>query len=78
MDYWNANYSDRLSINLENLMNEWGVASLFLMDEAAVNQTLHELQGAGIVEVYRSAQPYQLLLLSHDKNLALQNLYEIY
>jgi DNA-binding IclR family transcriptional regulator len=45
------------------------------MDNATVNRILNELQLAGFVEVYRSAQPYQLLLLSHDKSLALRKLY---
>jgi len=75
VDYWEAHYSERLSINLDDLTNEHGLANLFLMDTAAVTRILNELQHAGFVEVYRSAHPYQLLLLSHDKSLALRNLY---
>lgn len=75
IDFWQFNYSGRISINLDDLSNEHGLANLFLMDNAAIHRTLNELQHAGFVEVYRSAQPYQLLLLSQDKSLALRKLY---
>lgn len=78
INHWEAHCNGRVSINLDSLTSESGLASLFLMDNMAVNRTLNELQQAGFVEVYRSAQPYQLLLLSDDKALALQKLYGVY
>ncbi len=75
MDYWAVNYEGRLSVNLDELTVETGLASLFLLDNARLNQILNELQQAGIVDIYRSAQPYQLLLLNHDQNIPLEKIY---
>jgi hypothetical protein len=75
IDYWDAYFGDRVSINLDELTSKTGLANLFLLDNSRLNRILSELQQAGYVDVYRSAQPYQLLLLSHDKTVALRNLY---
>jgi len=75
IDHWEAVYRDRLSINLDELTGDRGLANLFLLDNNQLNRILSELQQAGLVDIYRTAQPYQLLLLSHDRTAALRNLY---
>jgi hypothetical protein len=77
IDHWDFYFGNRVSINLDELTSETGLASLFLLDNSRLNRILSELQQAGFVDIYRSAQPYQLLLLSHDKTAALHNLYGI-
>ena len=77
IDFWENSYAGRVSINLDELTNARGLASLFLIDNSRLNRILSELQQAGYVDIYRTAQPYQLLLLSHDKTAALRNLYGV-
>jgi hypothetical protein len=48
-----------------------------LMDDTAVNSALAELQRMGVVELYRSTRPFQLLLLSRDKEAMLRKSYGI-
>lgn len=78
MSFWDSAYAGRLSVNLDELTEAHGLASLFLMDKASLNSVLNELQRAGIVDVYRADKPYQLLLLSHDKEMVLRNLYGVH
>ncbi len=77
IDDWARRHDGKLSVNLDDLTQARGLGSLFLMDEAAVISALGELQRAGIVEMYRSARPYQLLLLAHDREAMLRNVYGI-
>jgi len=78
IDTWENHYAGRVSINLDELTNDRGLATLFLLDDSRLNRILSELQQAGFVDIYRTAQPYQLLLLSHDKTAALRNLYGLH
>lgn len=77
MDYWETFHPGQLSINLDSLTSEQGLANLFLLDQATLERLLNELQRTGVVEVYRSAQPFQLLLLSQDRELVLGKLYGV-
>ncbi len=77
ISYWERAYTDRLSINLDDLTEPRGLASLFLMGEAALNTVLNELQRHGVVDLFRTEKPYQLLLLSHDKEMVLRRLYGV-
>ena len=74
---WQRRYTGRLSVNLDDLSAARGLASLFLMDDGALNAVLTELQRAGVVELYRSVRPYQLLLLSQDQEAMLRKLYGV-
>lgn len=78
ISHWEACWPGRLSVNLGELMESRGLASLFLMNEVSLNSVLNELQRAGIVDVYRAERPHQLLLLSHDKEMVLRNLYGVH
>lgn len=77
ISYWDDVYGDRLSINLDELTRLDGLASLFLMDDSSLDNTLNELQRAGIVDVFRADKPHQLLLLSHDREMVLRKLYGV-
>jgi hypothetical protein len=76
MDYWNAHYGQRLTINLSDLSTERGFASPFLLGEEQLLKALNELQTEGIVELYRVAQPYQVVLLQTNPAYALQRMYQ--
>ena len=75
LDYWQAHYGDRLTINLNDLTTEGGFASLFLLSEQQLEQILDRLQQENILELYRVAPPYQVVLLQTDPNMALEKLY---
>lgn len=77
MCYWNTKYEGRLSVNLNELTQPDGLASMFLMDDNSLDNTLNELQRAGIVDVFRADKPHQLLLLSHDREMVLRKLYGV-
>ena len=74
---WQRRYAGRLSINLDDLSEARGLASLFLMDNTALDAALTVLQREGVVDMYRSVQPYQLLLLSKNQAAMLNKLYVI-
>lgn len=77
IDNWERQHEGKLSINLDELTEESGIGSQFLMDDTAVNSALAELQRMGVVELYRSTRPFQLLLLSRDKEAMLRKSYGI-
>jgi hypothetical protein len=59
LELWQAQYKDLATIKLEDLLEEGGLASLFVMGAGRMNAALRELQAIGYVEVYRLAPPYQ-------------------
>lgn len=75
MDYWQAHYGGRLTVNLADLLTERGFAALFLMGEAQLLSVLTTLQEEGVVELYRVAPPFQVVLIQPDPELALRRLY---
>lgn len=77
IDYWHAHYGDRLTINLKTLLAENGFASLFLLGEQPLEQILSELQQDGVLELYRVARPYQVVLLQTDLDFILEKLYQL-
>lgn len=74
IEYWRANYGDRLTVNLEDF-TRGDFTVVFLFGEELFLNTLIELQGEGFVELYRVAQPYQVVLLQTEPGYALQRLY---
>lgn len=77
IDYWTAHFGDRLTVNLETLSEEGGLAGLFLMGAGQLGSVLYELQEEGYVEVYRVAPPYQVALLRRDSSPLLEKMYAI-
>ncbi len=77
IDFWQDTYADRLGINLTELTAEDGIANIFVMDDKTVNDTLNELQREGIVQVFRTAPPHQLMLLTRDKEMILRKVYAV-
>lgn len=75
LDYWAAQFEDRLTVSLDTLTEAGGFASLFLLSQQEFNEVLHALQAEHYVEVYRAAPPYQVVLLRRDTEPLLQKLY---
>jgi hypothetical protein len=76
IDYWQAHYGGRLTINLSDLFSERGFAPLFMLGQEQLLSLLNDLQEEGVVELYRVAPPYQVVLVQPDLDLALRRLYQ--
>lgn len=74
-DYWSANFSGRLTINLDDLVHG-SFAAIFLLGEDRLIQLLLQLKQEGMVDLYRISRPYQVVLLQPSAEYALQKLYE--
>lgn len=78
LDYWEARYGfDRLTINLDDLYEDGGLGDIFLMGGGRINQYLHQLQEEGVVELFRVAPPYQLVLVQSDPAPLLKKIYAL-
>jgi hypothetical protein len=73
-DYWDARYKGRLTINLDDLI--YGdFAAVFLLGENGFTELLVELKQEGMIDLYRIAHPYQVVLLQPSLEFALERLY---
>jgi len=73
-DYWQARYGERLTVNLDDLVGK-NFAGIFLMGEVGLTNLLIELKREGMIDLYRIARPYQVVLLQPNPEFALQRLY---
>lgn len=76
LDYWRATYGEnRLTINLDDLSAPDALGDIFLIGRERINRYLARLQDEGLVEVYRYAPPYQVILRHSDPAPLLEKLY---
>lgn len=75
-DYWESTWGQDKTINLAELTEPGGFADIFLMGSEQLEQTLEQLGSNGILELYRTAPPYQVVRLWEDKNTLLERIYE--
>ncbi|MGQ9849721.1 MAG: DUF4007 family protein [Aggregatilineaceae bacterium] len=75
LDYWDAHFQDQLTVSLDTLTVPGGFTALFLLGQQEFNEVLRALQAERYAEVYRTAPPYQLVLLRRDAEPLLQKLY---
>ena len=75
-DYWKAQYGERLTINLTDI-TQGDFASIFLLGENRLTELLMELKREGIIDLYRTSRPYQIVLLQPDPKFALEKLYGV-
>lgn len=73
-DYWQAHYGERLTVNLDDLIGK-NFAGLFLLGERGLTELLIELKQEGMIDLYRVARPYQVVLLQPNPEFALERLY---
>jgi hypothetical protein len=73
-DYWHAHFSDRLTVNLEDL-SQGDFASVFLLGEEGLTQIFLQLKQEGMIDLYRISRPYQIVLLQPSSEFALERLY---
>lgn len=74
LDFWAAQFTERLGVGLDTLQQS-GFLKLFLMSKSDFDEVLKNLQEAGYIDVYRTAPPYQVVLLRQDQDGLLKKLY---
>lgn len=77
LDFWKARFSNLATINLNDLYGENGLTSLFMISKGRLNAMLEEMQREGMLELYRIAPPYQVVLLRREEQPILEKLYGI-
>ncbi len=77
LDFWKAHFPNRTTINLNDLYGENGLTSLFMISKGRLNAMLEEMQREGMLELYRIAPPYQVVLLAADEIPILEKLYGV-
>jgi hypothetical protein len=75
LDYWQAHYPTRQTINLDDLYIDGGLGDIFMMGGGRVSSYLNQLEQEGCLAVQSVAPPYQLALLQRDPRPLLENLY---
>ncbi len=75
LDFWQFQFPNRVTINLDELYADGGLTSIFMIGAGRINRYLRTLQQEGIVDVFRVAPPYQVALLNPDPTIALNKLY---
>lgn len=75
LDYCQYQFPGQVTINLDALYAEGGLTSIFMVGAGRINRYLRILQQAGLVDVFRVAPPYQVVLLNPDPSFALARLY---
>lgn len=75
LDFWQYQFPNRVTINLDELYADGGLTSIFMIGEGRINRYLRTLQQEGVLDVFRVAPPYQVVLLNPDLTIALNKLY---
>ncbi len=74
-EYWNASYGAQLTINLDDLI-KGDFAAIFLLGEERLTNLLLDLKQEGMIDLYRTSRPYQVVLLQPNPEYALQRIYK--
>jgi hypothetical protein len=77
LDFWQTQFPNHTTINLNDLYGEEGLTNLFMISRGRLNTVLEEMQQEGILELYRIAPPYQVVLLRRQMQPILEKLYGI-
>lgn len=75
LQWWDTCATDQQTINLSDLYGENGITDLFMIGRGRLNSVLEEMQQEGLIELYRVAPPYQVVMLRNDKEFVLRKIY---
>lgn len=75
-DYWERAWEGQPTVNLERLTEPGEFTSIFFMGTENFDKLLNILKKDDILDVYRTAPPYQIVRLWESKEQLMQNLYE--
>lgn len=74
LDYWAAQFPGHISITLDKLLDS-DFNDLFMMSKNELDESLRELQERGILKIYRSSPPFQVVQISHDPEPLFKEIY---
>lgn len=75
-DYWERAWGQQATVNLAELTETGGFASIFSMGSGQLERALEQLRDQGVLELYRTAPPYQVVRLWTDKDVLLSRIHE--
>jgi len=75
LHWWESLYKEQVTLNLNELYGDQGITQLLMIGKGRLNNSLEEMQQEGILELFRIAPPYQVVLLHRDEDLILRKLY---
>lgn len=75
-DYWDANYADRVTMDLNVLLREEGFARVLWTDARHLEAALDALRVRGVIDILRAAPPFQVTRLWPNPAALLDRLYE--
>lgn len=74
-DYWDAHYPTQIGVSVSELARSDGFARILWMDPQRFEEALDGLRRDKVLEIYRSAPPYQVMRRWLDKRELLDRLY---
>lgn len=74
--YWESVLGGAVTVNLSDIGGGSELSSILLLSAGAANRMLRGLQGMGIVEVHRTAPPYQVVRCWRSAEDMLDRVYE--
>ena len=75
LDYWQAQFREFVTISQDTLLASGGLTDLLMIGSGHLNTVLRAMEGAGYVELFRVAPPYQVVLLRQDVEPLLERMY---
>ncbi len=75
LHWWESLYKEQVTLNLNDLYGDQGITHLLMIGKGRLNNSLEEMQQEGLLELYRIAPPYQVVLLRRDEDFILRKLY---
>jgi hypothetical protein len=75
LHWWKSLFNEQVTLNLNDLYGEQGLTHILMIGRGRLNNLLDEMQQEGILEVYRTASPYQVVLLRREEETILRKIY---
>jgi len=75
LDYWKAHFPQQVTVNLNDLTLQSGLANQFMISRSRLEMVLGDMREIGIVELFRVAPPYQVALLNNNPEPIFHRMY---
>jgi len=75
LDYWQAVYPTQVTVSINSLTRQSNLANLFMVSGSRLDLVLEEMREVDIVDLFRTAPPYQAVLRNGDEGSILERIY---